>query len=93
MDDFLEPEKRKSKHVFRLYRRVFALTFALAVLLQVVSFTQVQLKDYFNRLDREFKVILTVGPDVNPDELTQMGESLSAKEDILEVKLFSPADA
>lgn len=93
MDDFLEPQKRRSKHVFRLYRRVFTLVFAVAVLLQVVSFTQVQLKDYFTRLDSEFKVILTVDPEVKTEELTQMGESLSAKEDIVEVKLFSPADA
>ena len=93
MDEFLEPEKRKSKHIFRLYRRVFVLVFALAVLLQAVNFAQLQLKDYFTRLNDDFKVILTVAPEVAQDELTQMGESLSAKKDITSVNLFSPADA
>ncbi len=42
MDEFLEPEKRKSKHIFRLYRRVFVLVFALAVLVQAVNFGELQ---------------------------------------------------
>lgn len=93
MDEFLEPEKRKTKHIFRLYRRVFVLVFAVAVLLQAVNFAQLQLKDYFTRLNDDFKVILTVAPEVAQDELTQIGESLSAKKDITAVNLFSPADA
>ena len=42
MDEFLEPEKRKSKHIYRLYSSVFVLVFALAVLLQEVNFAQLQ---------------------------------------------------
>lgn len=93
MEDFLEDKPKKQKRAFRLHRRLFLLVFALAVLLQSLSFVQVQLGNYYHRLENDFKVILVVDGNFNNDVLTQMGESLSAKEDITDVKLFAPDDA
>lgn len=96
MDDFLEDKpkrNREGKSVFRAHRRLFLLVFAIAVLWQSISFIQLQLGQYFTRLDQDFKVILTVKGTPSNAVLTQIGESLSAKEDIASVRLFSPEDA
>ena len=48
MDDFLQDKPKKNKGsavVFRGYRRLFALVFAVAVLWQCVSFLQMQLSN------------------------------------------------
>ncbi len=95
MEDFLQekPKKKKTnKVVFRGYRRLFALVFAVAVLWQTVSFVQLQLSRYHRALTQDFKVVLALTRPQSNEELTALGESLSAKEDILSVKLYSPQD-
>ncbi|MBQ7908942.1 MAG: hypothetical protein IJ311_05600 [Elusimicrobiaceae bacterium] len=96
MEDFLQEKPKRKKHaavIFRGYRRLFVLVFAVAVLWQAVSFLQKQLWNYHSSLVRDFKVILTVVQEQNNEALAALGESLSGKEDVLEVKLFSPQDA
>jgi len=96
MEDFLETKKNateKPKHVFRLYRRLFLLVFAVAVLLQSLLFVDARLSRYYEELDASFKVILTVDGTADNAALEQMGESLNQKEDIVSVRLFSPQDA
>ena len=81
------------KQVFRLHRRLFLLVFAVAVLLQSVTFVNMRLNNYYKELDTSFKVLLTVSGQTDNEQLEQMGESLNQKEDILSVRLFSPQDA
>lgn len=96
MDDFLQDKPKKAKGsgvVFRGYRRLFALVFAVAVLWQCVSFLQMQLSSYHRALAQDFKVVLAVAQPMDNPALAALGESLSAKEDVNSVKLFSPQDA
>ena len=94
MEDFMQETKKKkaAKPLFRGYRRLFLLVLAVALLGQVVSFLQGQLSQYHAQLKNDFKVILAVTTADTNETLTAWGESLSAKEDILAVKLFSPQD-
>ena len=80
------------KPVFRLYRRLFLLTFAVAVLWQGLLLTDAQLGKYYRALQDSFKVILTIDAKINNDQLAQMGETLNQKADITSVKLFSSQD-
>lgn len=96
MEDFLQEKPKRKKTsavVFRGYRRLFVLVFAVAILWQAVSLLQKQLTQYHTQLVHSFKVILTVIQPQKNDVLTALGESLNGKEDILNVKLFSPQDA
>ena len=96
MEDFLQdkPKKRKSADVlFRGYRRLFVLVFAVAVLWQALSFVQMRLSDYHQQLTENFKILMPVVQDLDNDALAALGESLSTKKDITAVKLFSPQDA
>lgn len=92
MEDFLDKQPA-SKHVFHLHRRLFLLAAAVAVLMQCMSFVQVQLGGYARKLAEDFKIVLVVNGSLSQAALTQMGESLSAKEDVAAVKLFAPDDA
>lgn len=95
MDDFLQdkPRKNHSGVLFRGHRRLFVLVFAVAVLWQCVSFLQMQLSAYYRTLRDDFKVVLAVTQSTDNAALAVLGDSLSSKEDILAVKLFSPQDA
>lgn len=96
MEDFLQDKPKKAKGsavVFRAYRRLFTLVFAVAVLWQGVSFLQMQLSSYHRALAADFKVLLAVTLPADNAALAALGESLSAKEDVKSVKLFSPQDA
>lgn len=96
MEDFLQDKPKKAKGsavLFRGYRRLFALVFAVAVLWQSVSFLQMQLGKYHRALARDFKVVLAVAQPLDNPALAALGESLSAKADVQTVKLFSPQDA
>ena len=96
MEDFLQEKPKRSKTtavVLRGYRRLFTLVFAVAILLQCVSFLQLQLSRYHRALAEDFKVLLAVTQPTSNQALSELGESLSAKEDVLAVKLFSPQDA
>ena len=96
MEDFLQEKPKRSKTtavVLRGYRRLFTLVFAVAILLQCVSFLQLQLSRYHRALAEDFKVALAVTQPTSNQALSELGESLSAKEDVLAVKLFSPQDA
>ncbi len=95
MADFLEKENTptKPKHVGRLYRRLFLLVFAVAVLWQSVLFIDMRLNDYYHKLADSFKVILVVQGKPTNAALEQMGETLNQKADVASVRLFSPADA
>lgn len=95
MEDFLQDKPKKTKGssvVFHGYRRLFALVFAVAVLWQTVGFVQMQLGKYHRDLVRDFKVVLAVSAPQNNADLAALGDSLSAKEDVTAVKLFSPQD-
>ncbi len=96
MEDFLQEKPKRKKQsavVFRGYRRLFVLVLAVAILWQGVSFLQKQLSEYHSKAVRSFKVILTVTQSQTNESLSALGESLSGKEDILNVKLYSPQDA
>ncbi len=96
LNELFEGKKRAPKapkQVFRLHRRLFLLVFAVAVLLQSVVFVNMRLGNYYQELNDNFKVLLTVDGETSNEELTQMGESLNQKEDILAVRLYSPQDA
>ncbi len=94
MEDFLqEPPKTQNRAPApHSHRRLFVLVLAIALLGQVISFMQLQLQQYHQNLLQDFKVLLTVSASVDNDTLTTLGESLSAKEDITAVRLFSPQD-
>ncbi len=95
MEDFLQEKPKKKKTnpvVFRGYRRLFVLVFAVAMLWQSVSFVQLQLSRYHKALTQDFKVVLALTRPQSHEELAALGESLSAKKDILAVKLYSPQD-
>ena len=96
MDDFLQEKPKKPKGsavVFRGYRRLFVLVFAVAVLLQCVSFVQMQISRYYRAMSEDFKLVLAVTQPVDNPTLAALGDSLSSKEDVTAVKLFSPQDA
>lgn len=95
MADFLEEEKApaKPKQVGRLYRRLFLLVFAVAVLWQSVLFIDMRLQDYYRQLADSFKVIFVVNGKPTNAVLEQIGETLNQKNDVASVRLFSPADA
>ncbi len=96
MEKFLEdtPKKKKTtKVLFHGYRRLFVLVFAVALLWQTVSLLQQKLQQYHEALTQDFKVMLVVSTSTDNETLNVIGESLSANEDVVSVKLFSPADA
>ena len=95
MADFLEKETApaKPKHVGRLYRRLFLLVFAVAVLWQSALFIDMRLNAYYRELSDSFKVIFVVEGSPSNEVLAQMGETLNQKADVAAVRLFSPADA
>ena len=91
MEDFLQEKPKKKTHSVS-FHRLFVFIFALALLGQVISFIHLQLSHYHQRLTQDFKVILTVSAPADNTLLSTWGESLSAKTDITEVRLFSPQD-
>lgn len=94
MEDFLQekPTPKNRTLASRSHRRLFVLVLAIALLWQVMSFMQLQLQQYHQQLVQDFKVLLTVSVNADNETLTTWGESLSAKEDITTVRLFSPQD-
>ena len=80
------------KQIFRLYRRLFLLVFAIAVLWQGLLLVDMRLDQYHQALYDSFKVILTLDGQTSNEALAQMGETLNQKEDIASVKLFSAQD-
>lgn len=95
MEDFFQEKPRKKKasaFVFRGYRRLFALAFAVAVLWQTVSFLQMRLSAYHEALVNDFRVVMSVTRDLDNAALAAVGESLNQKEDVSAVELFSPQD-
>ncbi len=94
--DFLQeeraPHSKKDKQVFHLYRRLFMLVFAIAVLWQSLLLVDMRLGQYYRSLEDSFKVILTVNQVKDNALLAQMGETLNQKQDIVAVRLFSPED-
>ncbi len=96
-EDFLKAETatttaKEPKHLFRLYRRLFLLVFAVAVLWQGLLLVDTRLAQYYRDLENTFKVILTAPGKTDNASLEQWGESLNQKQDIVSVKLFSPQD-
>ncbi len=96
MDDLFEEPRRKDKKIPQqphLYRKLFLLVFAIALLWQGLIFVDVRLSSYYQELRDSFKVILTISSAENNEQLSQLGDSLNQKTDIQTVKLFSPKDA
>lgn len=95
MADFFDKETApaKPKHIGRLYRRLFLLVFAVAVLWQSALFIDMRLDEYYRQLSDSFKVIFVVQGAPSNAALEQIGETLNQKADIAAVKLFSPDDA
>lgn len=96
-EDFLKTEDKSAqpkpeKHIFRLYRRLFLLVFAIAILWQGLLLVDMRLSHYYQELENSFKVILTVNKNIDNTVLAQMGETLNQKQDITSVRLFSPED-
>ena len=98
MDELFEetkPQKKhpRSKQVGHLYRKLFLLVFAIALVAQALLFVDKGLGDYYNTLKESFKVILTVDTPADSTVLEQWGQTLNQKQDILSVRLLSPEDA
>ena len=97
MDELFEekqPKKKQpSKQVGHLYRKLFLLVFAIALLAQALLFVDKGLGDYYNTLKDSFKVILTVDAPAESTVLEQWGQTLNQKQDITSVRLLSPEDA
>ena len=96
MDDLFEQPSRKDRKNSRqphLYRKLFLLVFAIALLWQGLIFVDVRLNSYYQELRDSFKVILTIPSAGNNEQLSQLGDSLNQKTDIQTVQLFSPQDA
>ena len=96
-EDFLQAKTEQTsakseKHIFRLYRRLFLLVCAIAVLWQGLLLVEMRLSQYYGELENSFKVILTVDGKKDNAALAQLGETLNQKQDISSVKLFSPQD-
>ena len=94
--DFLSEEKKQKtktpKPVFRLYRRLFLLVFAVAVLWQGLLFTDMRLSQYYAELEKSFKMILTVNKEKDEAALTQLTQTLKGQPGFSSVRLFSPQD-
>ena len=94
MADLLEQNSpAKPKHVLRLYRRLFLLVFAVAVLWQSLLFVDAKLERYYRELSDSFKVVLVVEGRPSNETLEQTGNSLNQKTDVSSVRLYSPEDA
>ena len=88
-----QPKPATQNTRLRLHRRLFLLVFAVAILWQTLLVAQTRLSQYYDALNRSFKVILTVDTRADNAALAQTGETLNQKADIASVKLFSSADA
>ena len=96
MDNFLDEisgKKQEKAPASCGYRRLFVFVLAIAFLAQIIGLIQMQLSLYHQALKRDFKVILAVTGSVSNEDLTALGESLNAQNEVLSVKLFSPQDA
>jgi len=94
--DFLNEEKKPQtkspKPVFHLYRRLFLLVFAIAVLWQSLLFVDMRLGQYYRELENSFKMILTANREKDEAALTQLREALNRQPQIASVRLFLPQD-
>ena len=96
MDELFEPELKKGstpKQIGHLYRKLFLLVMAIALLGQCILLVDKGLQNYYQKLADSFKIILTVDGPVEADQLERWGQSLNEKEDVVSVRLFSPDDA
>lgn len=96
MDELFEPELkevRTPKQIGHLYRKLFLLVLAIALLGQGLLLLEKGMSTYYQRLQDSFKIILAVEDPVPPAQLEQWGQTLNQKEDIASVRLFSPEDA
>lgn len=96
MDELFEPELkevRPTKHVGHLYRKLFLLVLAVALLGQGLLWVEKGLSGYYKQLQDSFKVILTVENPVEAARLEEWGQALNQKEEIASVRLFSAEDA
>ncbi len=96
MDELFEPEtnkKKQPKQLGRLYRKVFLLVFAIALLAQSMLLIEKGLADYYRTLQNSFKVLLTIDTPTDSDTMQQWENSLSQTQDITSVRLLSPEDA
>ena len=96
MDELFEPELKKEsapKHIGHLYRKLFLLVMSIALLGQGILLVDTGLRNYYQKLASSFKIILTVDGQADSTQLENWEQSLKQKEDITEVRLFSPEDA
>ena len=96
MDELFEPELKEvhaPKQLGHLYRKLFLLVLAIALLAQGLLLVEKGLNTYYEQLKDSFKVIFTVDGEASTEQLKEWGQTLNQKEDIATVRLFSPEDA
>ena len=96
-DDFFSDTQTgktaKPKHVFRLYRRLFLLVFAVAVLWQGLLLVDRRFEQYYQELNNSFKVLLTLPLATGSDTLLQLKEQLGQQKEVAAVQVFSSQEA
>jgi hypothetical protein len=89
--DFLN--EKKKKHTFRLYRKLFLLVFALAMLWQGILLMDNYAKNYYAQLKKSFKVLLTLSDNIKAEELNKLGEKIRLEDGIEKVSVFDVEQA
>lgn len=96
MDELFEMEKKEGhrfKSLGHLYRKLFLLVFAIALLAQGLLWVEKGLSDYHQTLQDTFKVLLTLDVPADSAQVEQWGQQLNQQPYITSVRLFSPEDA
>ncbi len=88
-----EPKPKPTRHVGHLHRKLFLLVFAIGLLAQGWLLGHTGLRNYYQGLLGDFKVILTVESPAQQDQLASWKTLLSQQQEVLSVQLFSPEDA
>ena len=96
MDELFEPELKEvhaPKHMGHLYRKLFLLVLAVALLGQGLLLVEKGLSSYYQQLQDSFKIILAVQAPLSADQLEQYSQALNQQEEVAAVRLFSPEEA
>ena len=89
--DFLS--EKKAGFRFRIYRKIFLLIFAAAVLVQGVLLADNYAGRYYDTLKNSFKVLLPLQEELSESALKDLAAQLRRQEGIAAVEEFSSRDA